>query len=77
MPNLPTLFCKELRSKKFALLGRLPRYAAECVDDSNHCWCHLTQHEFGPDGGKVQPLRCTAGRPCYSSPLESWEQENV
>jgi len=70
MTNAPTFFCKELRSKKLALLGRLPRYAAECVDDSNHCWCHLTQQEFGPDGGKVQPVRCTPGRPCYTSPLE-------
>jgi len=70
MTSLPTFFCKELRSKKLALLGRLPRYAAECVDDSNHCWCHLTQQEFGPDGGKVQPVRCIAGRPCYTSPLE-------
>jgi hypothetical protein len=41
MASPPTFFCKELRSKKLALPGRLPRHPAEC-DDSNHCWCHHT-----------------------------------
>ncbi len=77
MASPPTFFCKELRSKKLALLGRLPRYPAECVDDSNHCWCHHTQQEFGPDGGKVQPERCTPGRPCYASPLEGWDLDRA
>jgi hypothetical protein len=64
------MFCKELRSKKLALLRRLPLHAAECLDESKHCWCYLTQQEFGPDGGKVAPERCTQGRRCYLSPIE-------
>jgi len=70
MPSLPTIFCKELRSKKLALLQRLPRRAEECLDESRHCWCHVTQQEFGPDGDQVQPARCTPGRLCYAAPLE-------
>jgi len=62
-------FCGELRSKKFFMLNTMPTEAAHYLDDSDHCWCYVTQQVVGPDGDKVDPQRCTPGRNCYRSAL--------
>ncbi len=62
-------FCGELRSKKFFMLNRMPTEASHYIDDSDHCWCYVTQQVIGPDGAKVDPHRCTPGRGCYRSAL--------
>lgn len=66
-------FCGELRSKKFFMLNSLPTAAADYVDDSDHCWCYVTQQVLGPDGGRVDPHRCVPGRGCYRSALAADE----
>jgi hypothetical protein len=66
-------FCGELRSKKFFMLNSLPTEASHYIDDSDHCWCYVTQQVIGPDGGKVHPERCVAGRGCYRSALADSE----
>jgi hypothetical protein len=65
-----TPFCRELRSKSFYLLTTFPSEAGQYLDDSNHCWCYLTQEPIGPDGEKVSPYRCVSTRGCYRSALE-------
>jgi hypothetical protein len=65
-----TPFCRELRSKSFYLLTTFPTNAGQYLDDSNHCWCYLTQEPIGPDGEKVSPHRCVSTRRCYRSALE-------
>jgi hypothetical protein len=62
-------FCGELRSKKYFMLNEMPTEASHYLDDSDHCWCYVTQQVVGPDGGKVHPERCIAGRGCYRSAL--------
>ncbi len=62
-----SVFCRELRSKKFFLFDALATEAAQYMDGSNHCWCYETQQVVGPDGGKVHPRRCTPQRSCYKS----------
>jgi hypothetical protein len=64
-------FCGSLRSKKFFMMDGLATDAAQYLDSSNHCWCRETQQVVGPDGRRVHPDRCTPGRSCYSSALES------
>jgi hypothetical protein len=64
-------FCGSLRSKKFFMMDSLATDAAQYLDSSNHCWCRETQQVIGPDGGRVQPHRCTPGRSCYSSALDN------
>ncbi len=66
-------FCGELRSKKFFMLNTMPTEATHYLDDSDHCWCYVTQQVLGPDGGKVDPQRCTPGRGCYRSALSEDE----
>jgi hypothetical protein len=51
------------------MLNTMPTEAAHYLDDSDHCWCYVTQQVLGPDGGKVDPQRCTPGRSCYRSAL--------
>lgn len=63
-------FCGSLRSKKFFMMDGLASEAAQYLDASNHCWCRETQQTVGPDGGRVNPLRCVPGRGCYVSALE-------
>ncbi len=62
-----SLFCQQLRSKKFFMFDALATDASQYMDSSNHCWCYDTQQVIGPDGGKVNPHRCTPGRSCYQS----------
>ena len=62
-------FCGELRSKKFFMLNTMPTAPSDYLDDSDHCWCYVTQQVLGPDGAKVDPHRCIPGRSCYRSAL--------
>lgn len=62
-------FCRELRSKRFYFVNGLATRAEDYLDDSNHCWCFLTQEPVGPDGSKVHPNGCGPGRGCYRSAL--------
>ncbi len=71
---LQSPFCGELRSKKFYLLNGPATEAGHYLDDSDHCWCFVTQQVVGPDGGKVNPHRCIAGRGCYRSAFGSAER---
>ncbi|HME90115.1 MAG TPA: hypothetical protein VKE49_01740 [Myxococcaceae bacterium] len=64
---LQSPFCGELRSKKFYLLNRPATEADDYLDESDHCWCYVTQQVIGPDGRQVDPYRCTQGRACYRS----------
>lgn len=68
---IQTPFCGSLRSKKFFMLDTLATDAAQYLDASNHSWCRETQQVIGPDGGRATPHRCTSGRSCYTSGLES------
>jgi hypothetical protein len=68
---IQTAFCGSLRSKKFFMLDSLATEAAQYLDASNHSWCRETQQVIGPDGGRATPQRCTSGRSCYTSGLES------
>jgi hypothetical protein len=76
-PNNPeantvlSVFCGSLRSKKFFMRDTLATDASDYLDASNHCWCRETQQVIGPDGGRVHPSRCNAGRACYTSALAS------
>jgi hypothetical protein len=70
MTQSPGSFCKELRSKKFYSLGRLPVFAGDYLDESQHCWCHHTEQEFGPDGDPARPERCVSPRACWTPFLE-------
>ena len=63
-------FCGSLRSKKFFMLDAVATEASQYLDASNHCWCRETQQVVGPDGGRVRPSLCVAGRTCYTSSLE-------
>jgi hypothetical protein len=69
-PSLVSPFCGSLRSKKFFMRDTLATDASDYLDSSNHCWCRHTQQVIGPDGGKVNPSRCSPGRSCYTSALE-------
>ena len=71
--SLLSPFCGELRSKKYFMLNRMPTEASHYLDDADHCWCYVTQQVIGPDGGKVHPERCIAGRGCYRSALADSE----
>ena len=62
-------FCGSLRSKKFFMRDTLATEESDYLDASNHCWCRETQQVVGPDGGRVHPSRCGAGRSCYTSAL--------
>jgi len=64
-------FCGSLRSKKFFLLDRLATRADDYLDGANHVWCCETQEVIGPDNKRVTPDKCTPGRSCYSSAIES------
>ena len=66
-PSLQSPFCGELRSKKFYLLSKPATEAEDYLDESDHCWCFVTQQVIGPDGRQVGPYRCTQGRACYRS----------
>lgn len=68
---IQTAFCGSLRSKKFFMLDALATDPEQYLDASNHSWCRETQQVIGPDGGRATPNRCTAGRSCYTSGLES------
>lgn len=70
-PILASPFCRELRSKNYFMLDRLPVDATDYLDESNHCWCENTQMVFGPDGGIADPEHCVPGRSCYRSAFEN------
>ncbi len=41
------------------------------ADDINTiCWCILSTGGAGPDNGLVEPMRCTKGRSCFTTPEE-------
>ena len=58
-------YCSELRSKKLCFAQTPPRGEADILDASNHCWCGKTMQALGPDGERVRPEACRAGRDCY------------
>jgi hypothetical protein len=68
---IQSAFCGSLRSKKFFMFDALATDAEQYLDASNHCWCRETQQVIGPDGGRATPNRCTSGRSCYTSALDS------
>ena len=67
---LSTPFCRYLRAKNpygTEEGGENPWYY---LDASNTiCWCISTQGPVGPDGGYVEPPKCTPGRSCYTEPF--------
>ena len=69
MSTPKTPFCGELRSKRYFMLDTIPSEPQHYYDPSGHCWCFHTQQPIGPDGGRVEPESCNAGRPCYRSGL--------
>lgn len=64
---LESPLCRHLRSKKYFFLQSMPLTASDMIGLDNHCWCRHTQQVVGPDGGKVRPQLCGAGRACYES----------
>jgi hypothetical protein len=62
--------CREIRSKKVFTLPSIPMKASDVLDQSNWCWCGMTQQAFGPDGDKVHPDKCAPRRQCYKSHFE-------
>jgi len=64
---LESPMCRNLRSKKYFYLESMPMTASDMIGLDNHCWCRCTQQVVGPDGGKVRPEGCGAGRACYES----------
>lgn len=69
--SIQSPYCGSLRSKKFFLLDRLATSSEDYLDAANHVWCCETQEVIGPDNKRVYPDRCTPGRSCYSSAIES------
>lgn len=67
---LASPFCRELRSKKYFMIDRIPVDANDYLDESNHCWCGNTQMVIGPDGSRATPDYCVPGRSCYRSAFE-------
>jgi hypothetical protein len=63
----PAGLCIRLRSKKVYALDRRPETAEDVLDGSGHCWCTRTMMALGPDGERVDPERCRAGRDCCES----------
>lgn len=64
---LESPLCQHLRSKKFFFLESLPLSEKDIIGPDNHCWCRRTMQVVGPDGGRVRPGLCGAGRECYLS----------
>jgi hypothetical protein len=64
---LQSPICREIRSKKVFNLKSIPIAPGDVLDQSNWCWCRVTQQVFGPDGDKVRPEKCVNGRECYKS----------
>jgi len=67
-PRTPP-FCAHLRTKKSYFLRGPARDEAELLDASGHCWCLKTMLALGPDGERVVPGDCRAGRACYEAVL--------
>ncbi len=66
-----TMFCGDLRSKKYFMLDQVATHEDHYLDPSGHCWCYHTQQVIGPDGDHVSPRDCVAGRKCYRSALDN------
>jgi len=62
-------YCSELRSKKLCFSEEPPRSEADILDASNHVWCGQTMQALGPDGERVRPAACRAGRSCFRDVL--------
>ena len=60
-------FCLHLQSKKRFFLRGEPAQESDLLDASQHCWCRKTMQAIGPDGERVDPLDCRAGRACFAS----------
>ena len=56
-----SVFCRELRSKRYYFLDHMPTEEAHILDGSNRCWCRLTMQVVGPDGDMAHPEGCKAG----------------
>jgi hypothetical protein len=61
------VFCCDLRSKKYFLLGRAPQQAEDYLDASRHCWCARTGETLGPDSQPAHPEDCHTRRACFRS----------
>ena len=64
-----TVFCGDLRSKKYFMRDSIATQPEDYLDPSGHCWCYHTQQVVGPDGNHVGPDLCQTGRKCYRSAL--------
>jgi hypothetical protein len=65
-----SVFCRELRSKRYYFLEQMPTEEDHILDGSNRCWCRLTMQVIGPDGDMTHPTDCRPGRSCYRSLFE-------
>lgn len=64
-------YCRELRSKKYYFLDRMPTEESDILDGSGHCWCTHTMKGMGPDGELAAPSECTSERGCYRSQFDT------
>lgn len=63
-------YCRELRSKKYYFLDRMPTEESDLLDGAGNCWCSHTKQAIGPDGELAAPAECTPERGCYCSLFE-------
>ncbi len=56
--------CIHLRSKAMYVTGDPKNPDDPDLDGNQYCWCNLTQHVIGPDGGRVARSACVSGRSC-------------
>ncbi len=64
-PTAISPFCAKLRSKKFYFLQGPPLTVDDILEASGRTWCLHTMDGLGPDGRRVSPEDCQAGRRCY------------
>lgn len=66
---LKSPYCRELRSKRYFFLQRMPVVESDILDSTRSCWCRMTMQVIGPDGARAHPSLCASGRGCYKSAL--------
>lgn len=63
---LATELCRHFRYKQlYYETGAAPADGGAVKLRTTHCWCNLTQREFGPDDEVVDVDDCVNGRGCY------------
>lgn len=72
--TVQTLFCGDLRSKKYYMRDEIITTEAEFMDASGHVFCYHTQMQVGPDGYRASPECCGSDRKCYRSALDKPEE---